>query len=157
MRKLTFHPLQALTTLCLLVLLGAGSATAETYRWVDDAGNVVYSQLPPADGRDSKVIGAPPPPAESPEEAQARLKARLDLLNSQREQRQTSQTETVQQKADEAEQARQCELARHNLEALQQGNRQRFRNADGSYTRLTPEQKAERVRDNQSYIDEYCQ
>jgi hypothetical protein len=40
-------------------------ATAQVYRWVDDRGQVHYSQVPPP-GREARPIGPPPPPQAAP-------------------------------------------------------------------------------------------
>lgn len=156
MRNRLFFTRRHLFAIFVLTLMAAGQVAAETYRWVDDNGNVVYSQLPPTDGRTSQTLGAPPPPAEPPEQAQQRLNAQIEQLDAQREKRQSSKKAGAERQAREAEQARQCELARHNLEGLQQGSRNRFRNPDGSYSRLTEEQKAKRIQDARSYLEEYC-
>lgn len=58
-------------TLLLICLLAAGPAAAQTYRWVDQNGQVHYSNIKPPKGVDAKVIDpdakAGPPAAESTE------------------------------------------------------------------------------------------
>jgi hypothetical protein len=51
--------------LALALAMAPVLATAQVYRWVDDRGQVHYSQVPPP-GKSAEQVGAPPPPAAAP-------------------------------------------------------------------------------------------
>jgi len=78
----------------LLCTGAAGAAERKAYKYVDEQGNVVYSQTPPADGRDAKQVDIasaqagrqsyvpPPGPYDDPK----RLSNRQDYETRRREQ-----------------------------------------------------------------------
>jgi hypothetical protein len=53
-------PLAALAALLVAFVTGATAAERKAYRYVDEKGNVVYSQTPPADGRDARKVDITP-------------------------------------------------------------------------------------------------
>lgn len=144
----------ALLVTCPLVL---NPVAAKTYRWIDNKGNTVYSQTPPPDHRESSVVDAPPPPAESPEAARKRLQEQIQNLDAQREARHEGKQKAAEEKQKASTTARDCEIARHNLEALRQGTRRLYRNEDGSFSRLSEEEKTARTEQANAYIKDNCE
>ena len=73
--------------LVLALLLTTNLALAAgIYKWVDEDGQVHYSQRPPADTQAEQLKGAPPP-ADDPEAVRGDLQRQLDALDEQRAQR----------------------------------------------------------------------
>ena len=140
----------------LVALTLSAAPWAKTYRWTDDAGNVVYSQIPPQDGRPSRVIGAPPPPAQSPEEAGRRLREGLQRLEDRKEDRELQEEKAAAQRRKAGERRRNCQAARQNLQALERPSRALFHNPDGSVTRLTPAQREARMAEARERIRRDC-
>ena len=156
MENALIYARKGLIALLLLLPLTTELVSAKTYRWTDADGNVVYSQVPPRDGREATTVGAPPPPAESPEVAKQRLQEQIERLNQQRESRNLSKQQAQESKQQAEASAKNCEMARHNLEALRQGTRRLYRNKDGSYSRLTEEEVNSRAQETKSFIAENC-
>jgi len=144
------------SNLYLLLLLPA-VALAGTYRWVDDEGNVVYSQTPPPDGREVREIAPPPPPAEDP----AAAKKRLEALTEEAEkssQRRREQKEAQDRKKAEAERRRKnCEAARYNLQLfVNRPPNVLFKMGENEYRRFTPEERQQQIDKLQKIIEENC-
>lgn len=131
------------------------AAWAETYRWRDDDGQTVYSQIPPQDGRSYSRIGAPPPP---PDAAGARKQ--LDTLRQEQADRrkERSQDRDKQQQATEQQAAadRNCETARQNMRALEGNPHRLMRMPDGSSRRLTESERREKLAEAKKYLQENC-
>lgn len=139
------------------LLLAAIQAPAEGfYKYTDADGNVVYSQFAPDQGRsDAEVIPPPPPPAE-PARARAQLEQRLQQAADNREDRQLAAEEAA-EAAETARIARQrCDAARHNLQGLAGAARQLFKLPDGSYRRLTDDERETRRRELEQVVEESC-
>jgi hypothetical protein len=135
----------------------AGTAPAATYRWVDDSGEVVYSQFPPPPGREARVIGAPPPPAETPEQANRRLMEALQQSEDRREDEDLANKDVAKEQAAAADAVRRCQAARDNLKNLEEGpGNRRYRDASGEYRRMDDETwEAEKTKARQ-VIEKYC-
>ena len=130
---------------------------AETYRWVDDEGNTVYSQLPPPDGRNMKAIAPPPPPAESHEEAREKLDQQIKQLNEAGEKRLKDKEAAAKKQADAQHNKQQCTNARSNLEAINNRPPQTlFQTGDDEYKRFTPEQRAAQIKQANEIIKKHC-
>ncbi len=141
------------TLLCAAFLVT--SAQAASYRWSGDDGQVIYSQVPPHDGRPYTVIGAPPPPADQAKE-QAQLNA---LRQSQADAAEDKELAAKAQAEAAARQAlidRNCEIARGNIVALQGSLRRLIRQPDGSVRRLTPEEHDAKLAEARAYLTENC-
>jgi hypothetical protein len=137
--------------------LPAAHAAGAVHKWVDEDGEVVYSQFPPSDReRPSEIVPPPPPPAESPAAARERLNQRLQQFADNREDRELAAEEAAQAEQ-QAELARQrCAAARHRLAGFDGRARQLFRMPDGEYRRLTPEEREAQRAEMEQIIAEDC-
>lgn len=140
----------------VLSLTATPGALAAMYKWVDEQGNVQYSQTPPADSPSTRVAPPPPRPTGADEESQ-RLQQQLDAL----EDRKAAETEVRAKKAkaalSAADRAARCEQARSTLAILQSRGRVRVRDADGVYSRLDENERQAAIDDAQRNIDEFCE
>jgi hypothetical protein len=144
------------SVLLIAALLATQPLWAAVYKWVDAEGNTVYSQVPPNDGQHPETVASPPPPAETPAEAQARLNALQQRLEDAREDRELA--DQAQQKSTREAAARRdnCAKARSNLQKLEQRARQLIGDGNGNYRRLTPEEKAKRAAEYKKIIQRDC-
>lgn len=143
---------------CLLagqLLLGPTATLAATYRWTDDQGQTVYSQIPPDDGRPYRKVGAPPPPPD-PEGARRDLENLRQGLADRREDKQRSQEEQQQAAEQRTETEKNCETARQNVSTLESGGRRLIRMPDGSVKRLTPEEREAKLEEARRYLQNNC-
>ncbi|MGH8507591.1 MAG: DUF4124 domain-containing protein [Gammaproteobacteria bacterium] len=141
----------------LCVTLGVALASpglrAEMYKWVDDQGQVQYSQSPPP-GRPSQTIK--PPPKVDSKAAREKLKQQLQDFELRSDKRQ-EQAETDQKKDTEAaERKAACEAARDKLTRLESNPRILRVDKDESRTRLTEEERQAAIVEARKKVEEHC-
>jgi hypothetical protein len=142
-----------------LVLAGtqslAGSAD-KIYKWVDQNGEIQYTQLPPPADVEILEIRNAPPPADDPAAERARLQQEVEALDERMEERQEAAAK-ADLRAKNAEIRRQnCINARKNLGELQQGGVKRYRTADGEVLRLSEDDRQQRIAETNEQITENC-
>ncbi len=118
-----------------LLLLVSFAVQAKMYRWTDENGQTVYSQMPPPDGKAVEIAPPPPPP---PPSAPVSTPPPAD-----------KKTATGQPRADERKpsevpedseiRARNCAAARHNLRVYEGLGSRLLKKADGTIYRPTEE------------------
>lgn len=131
-------------------------ANAKMYMWYGDDGVPVYSQTPPPDGRATRDIKAPPPPAEAPAAAQQRLEEQLQKLEDAREDRELEKQEKAKAQTESETRRENCKAARKNLESLEARSRQLVRQPDGSFKRYTEEEKQALMDEQRKMIEKSC-
>ncbi len=140
-----------LPLLCFITL----SAPATIYRWVDENGQVVYSQTPPPSGR-AETVAPPPPPAESPEQARQRLDQQLKRLEELDEKRRKAREETQQKENQARKKAEICQRARQNLEILTSRPPNTLYKVGKEYKRFTPEERTKKIEQMKKLIKQTC-
>jgi len=143
------------TIISIILALTTTAAGAAMYKWTDADGGTQYGQYPPA-GVPAERVKVSPQPASQPETAPSPQQRLKEL-----EQQQQKQTEKEAEAAAEKEAAetikKNCEIAKNNLAGLQMGGHRLTRLADGSYTRLSEEERLSWVAEAEKHIKEYCQ
>ena len=138
--------------LFLAVALLPAAALAQAYRWVDDKGQVHYSEVPPA-GVQSTPARPPPPPLSSPNQ---------DALNRslQKDQAEAPQRQQAAAQAAEADSQRKqrCQQAREQLAYMDSHQAHRMGTTDekGNVARVTEEQFQQRRAELQKAAQESC-
>ena len=140
-------------TITLLMALLALPASAAMYKWSDANGETQYGQFPPA-GVDATRIKADADPKSAP--ARKPLEEQVKELDKQMEQQKAAKEEAAAKKQNAAIRKQNCENARSNMTQLDYGGHRLARMPDGSYERLTEEQKQEMIKKNQDAIKEFC-
>ncbi|HEY9051161.1 MAG TPA: DUF4124 domain-containing protein, partial [Gammaproteobacteria bacterium] len=123
------------------------------YKWVDEKGNVHYSEQRPKQSEAEKVkIDKAPPPSSSSYKKPS-LKTTDDENNKDK-----SNTKANSNNAEIAkEKQKLCAEARKDLELMQSTGRLRVKDDEGNITYMPEEDKAARIKRNQDRIKEYCQ
>ena len=129
------------------------SANAASYKWLDENGNVVYSQQPPAEGpyetiqttKPSSTPSRPTPAPSSSFTSEVQKESQEEQLDSK-----------VQQEAAKSEQMRadNCKAAKHNLETYTVYRR--IKNEQGEIVRLDDNERAKRIQEAKDAIKEFC-
>ena len=133
------------------------TSLAAIYKWVDENGEVVYSETRPPQQTEYERIRTTPPPSADPEAALQKLREQSTELEQRREtQRQDRQ---IQQQTTELEQqrAKNCAQLRKNLSVLEQNNRVREQQANGEYVFLTEDQRQAKIQGTRERIAAECQ
>ncbi|MGH8481411.1 MAG: DUF4124 domain-containing protein [Nevskiaceae bacterium] len=128
------------------------AAGAEVYRWVDEKGQVHYTQTPPP-GKDAEAVAPPRPPADAPN--QDALNKSLEADKAAEPGRRT-EADRAAQAQDQLEQ--QCRQAREQLAYMDAKTARRLGTTDeqGNVSRVTEEQFQERRAELQRVISERC-
>ncbi len=136
----------------LAVALLPAVAGAQAYRWVDDKGQVHYSQVPPL-GKNAQPVAPPPPPAAAPN--QDALNRSMAEGKEGEAERQKDTDRTFQQQANVDAQ---CRQARENLAYMEAKTARRLGTTDekGNVSRVTDEQFESRRAELQRIISESC-
>ena len=105
---------------CLLpLILVADLAVAEIYKWVDDSGNVHYSDSPPPGDSADEVQLAPEPDPQALQQAREDLDRRIQYQREDSEARRAAKENKKQQQQQQAAQAAElearCRFARQQL------------------------------------------
>ena len=133
------------STLSLIALIVLSTtAQAEIYRWVDDLGNVVYSQSPPPDSRDVDTVKVPAPvqPEHPPEGAVEQAADAASPANPA---------------LDDATRKAYCETGKRNLKLLADSpGTSLFKTESGEAVRYTAEEVAIKIKENQAVVKAYC-
>lgn len=140
---------RVLAVTALLGLLPLHGAVAAAYKWVDDKGEVQFSQTPPAAGTSYEVIKTPTssaPAAAAPE-------------NTAPSAATPATTSPAAAKAEDAAiRAKNCAGARRNLEILKGSDEEvTIKDANGLLHTLSADERAARRQDAEKNIKEYCQ
>lgn len=133
----------------LLAVATTAMADEQVYKWTDDVGRVHYGAAPPPGltAERIRIDTGSPAPTRAAEEATA--------ATGEVEQKKTAAAQPAPAKA--AATPEQCEIARGNLETLQQGGAdRRFRKPDGTVIRFTPEELKARIDESRAFLDEHC-
>lgn len=137
----------------LLFSLTLVTASAATYKWVDESGNVVYSQTPPDSGpyekiKTKKPSSFTPPSKPTPPQAE-KAKKEIEAIEQQLEgelQQETAKIEQIR--------AENCKAARYNLEAYTVTPR--IRTETGEVVRLDDNERARLIQEAKDNIKEFC-
>ena len=128
------------------------AAGAQAYRWVDEKGQVHYTQTPPP-GKNAQPVAAPPPPAAAPNQDSINRSLEADRAAQPGKQAEAARTAQIQEQA-----AQQCRQAREQLAYMDEKTSRRLGTTDeqGNVSRVTEEQFQERRAELQRLISERC-
>jgi len=143
-----------LILLLVLVILPFTDGHARMYKWVDDDGNVQYTQHPPPD-REAKELKTRKAPI-SDEDADLELERLTDKADTARKDREFGEGFAAETKDREARLKKNCETSRENLRVLQQNARVQKTDKDGKTSFLTPEQHKAKVEQTKAQVEDNC-
>ena len=127
-------------------------AAAQAYRWVDEKGQVHYSQTPPP-GKQAQPVGPPPPPSASPNQD-----ALNKSLSEDQAGRSWNQQEAERVAKAKADREAQCRQFREQLAFMDRTPPIRMTTVDdkGNVSRVSAEQYDQRRADLQNAIAQSC-
>ena len=152
--------------ICLALLLAAGTASAQMYRWIDKDGKVRYGDTPPP-GAKTSSIKAPPPGAAAPATAakdatkdakkgpMTAAEREQDYRKRQDESRKTAEKSDAESRA-KTERAEGCERAKEQLRTLESGQRVMRTNSSGERFFLDDNQVAQEIAKGQQLVERAC-
>lgn len=128
------------------------AASAQAYRWVDEKGQVHYSQTPPP-GKDAQPVGPPPPPSASPNQESLNRSLEDGKAAEPDQRAQADRTAQAQQAVEQ-----QCRQAREQLAYMDEKTSRRLGTTDeqGNVSRVTEEQFQARRAELLQVISDRC-
>jgi hypothetical protein len=142
--------------LIILLLTAPLSLAGGIYKWIDENGQVQYTQTPPPNIPAERMKGAPPP-ADDPEAVRGDLQRQLDALDEQRAQRDEAFAEQKQKEETARIKKQNCETARKNLAKLRRGGNNAYMTPEGEVVRLTDDERARRIENAKQGIKDNCE
>lgn len=141
---------------CCLALVFAMAVQADAYKWIDDDGEVIYSQAPPI-GKPYEKMDTPPPPSMNPEAAQKEIELLIEQQQATDKARaeQQQQLQQAQQLAAIVEEN--CRIARYNLQQYQDNPGRRVMDPQGNVTRPTEVERQEKISTLQQQVEQFCE
>ena len=134
-----------------LVLSGNPPAVAETYyRWIDDRGNPVHSDRPPAEGVDYEVVSTDSSLVRPVEAGKGAVPKKVTPTASN-DFKPVETAEAMVEKNPEY-----CQRAQDNIWILDHHARNRMRNDQGEMVFLDEDQKALQRQQSMDAIEAYC-
>lgn len=140
--------------LIILFFISCSSYAAGIKKWTDENGQVHYGDSPPVKTK-SESIRVNRPPSDPGKPLPRFTGSKPEAENTA----ETTDTPPEQDKIPEttAEQAaQQCKQAKKDLATLRRSNRIRLKSDDGKVHYMTPEEIAERKKQSQEDIDQFC-
>ena len=140
--------LARLSTLTIAVMLSLAVVASEkttkvTYKWVDENGITQFTERPPKDRAYEKIIV-------TSSGGQEVTEVTADEASEQANEEVVDPIAEIQAAND-----RNCKIARQNMDVLNNISRIRV-TEDGQERILSPEEKADRIKDTQKQIDTFC-
>lgn len=126
------------------IMIFASSASAGLYKWVDDEGNVHYSQKRPRDQQYKRLKA----PASAPESSQP-------LYQSTKQKSPSNSVVATETAKNEKIRADNCTKAKKNLNSYQ--IYRRIRNKDGSVTVIDDKERARQIESAKKAITQFCE
>tara|TARA_R110002153_G_scaffold107109_3_gene246773 strand:+ start:28469 stop:28930 length:462 start_codon:yes stop_codon:yes gene_type:complete len=148
-----------LRLVCLTFILSSLIATAtfaETYKWVDKNGQINYSQQAPRNITATKIKD-PLPPAMDPNAAQQQIDELINQQDSEDQTRLEQQNKNKIEAENEANQETNCNTAQQQLQQYQNNPGRKAIDADSNVTRLTEEERQQKIQELQKNVSKYCQ
>lgn len=147
-----------LTLTCVLLALASGLHAAGNdaiYKWVDDNGEVHYTQLPPQN-RKYETLKQASAPADDPAGIRSNLKEQVDAMDKAEEKRAEAAKEGEEQDKIQELRKDNCKIAKKNLANLHQGGNKAFMLPNGEVIRLTDDERQRRIDEANKQIEENC-
>ncbi len=136
-------------------LLCAGSSSlADTYRWVDDSGQVHYTDQ--QRGAKSQVLKSYSTPGAARDTSQDRMKKTRKLLDAYRLERRQKHEQRAAQQAAEEKRTRNCNRARDDIRRYNSYRRIYNLDQDGQRVYLSDQQRAELMQRAQERVTRWC-
>jgi len=151
-----------LILLTLGVLLVPSGTIAEVYRWVDDQGEVHYSDVPPT-AQEYGEVAVDDAPAASTQEKHEQKERWQRIIQQQQEsrERRMKKAEEVRaareaKKQEEAVRAERCRVARHNLTTLLQHRPVYHLNERGERVYVDDSRRMAEIQRARDEIEDFC-
>lgn len=143
-------------TACCLALVFATAVQADAYKWIDDDGEVIYSQTPPVD-KPYEKMDTPPPPSMNPDKAKQEIELLIEQQQATDKARAEKQQAQQQAQQVEAIVEENCRVAQYNLQQYQDNPGRRVMDPQGNVTRPTEVERQEKISTLKQQVKQFCE
>jgi len=143
-------------TILSLVLLSA-PVFAKMYRYVDESGEVVYSQFEPATQVQRSTLKPPPPPPSTAIQSQQQLIETIQKREDAKQDRIETQKKADQLAMENKKKVMNCEASKRNLEGLTNLDKHKTVDAAGNEIQYTPRQLKQMIKKAREIMKQDCQ
>ena len=133
------------------ILAFAPATFAGLYKYVDEKGNVTYSQTPPENGQYEYMKTPRSKPASSASKTREDFREKINQAGEERKKEEDLQKEMAK---NEELRKQNCEQAKKNLQTYTVYRR--IRDEKGNVTRLDDKEREARIKENQQAIKDFC-
>ena len=137
-----------------IFIVNSSIAMAAMYKWVDEDGNTHYTQSPPPEGIESKVLKQPPKIDDK--DTSKSFSKQQEYIDKAREKRQKNKEVIKKAEADKAFNQENCRRARARL-ASYSIPRARILQSDGSRILPSEDERQKEIAKSNEMIKEWCQ
>jgi len=131
--------------------------SAKTYRYINEKGEVVYTQFLPPKDAESTIIKAPPPPPSTAEESDKQLSDTMQKnKTSEANNQEASNNEAIKEKNAKTKSSN-CKAAKNNLAVLKAPKRNKIVDSKGNKIKYSDSQRQQQIEAAQKIIKENCQ
>ena len=145
--------------LLILLMLASANAFAAISKWVDDQGQVHYSDRPPPPGSQQKILredaNVQDTAASSPSDQKTIAEREADLKKEKADKQSEAGKAAQKQAAEDARKAS-CDSAQENLRALQSGLRVITVDANGEKSYMDDKERQQRIDKANQAISDNC-
>lgn len=143
-------------TILFALLLLTTSSLAQVYKWVDEDGQIHFSQFPPNEVKEAEQVDINVGTSASAEEAKKRLQEQREKLLKDSIERGLSEEEKLRAMAEAEDQQKKCDQARKQLTTLQTGGRVFTTNEAGEREYLDDQKRQDMIKKTQARVTEAC-
>lgn len=144
-------------SLALVIVLAGASlqpAQAKLYKWVDENGNVTYSERKPPDQSATEIKIRPAPV--TPEQSRQQMEGLEDKADTGQKDRDYAKTAAAEDQAVAEQFKKNCEIARQNKRVLENTSRIQDQDKDGNTYFLDQQQISAKLEQSNKQIELYC-
>ena len=142
--------------LAISLIIFSSPLFAEMYRYVDENGQVVYSQFRPDAEIETSTVKAPPPPPSSAEQSRQQLIDSLQKREDAKLDQKEAGEKAVAQAAEKERQRKNCEAAKQNLQAYSADPDRVILDKDGSEMQLSDYKRKQEIKRAKEAIARDC-
>ena len=141
--------------LSLFIILTSTSTYAAVYKWTDKDGNTHYSQKKPTDAQVERMKIAPPPRKDASTYKKPSL-GKKDGSDKQSSEQADNESSPTEKKKLAEKQDSDCKAAKSTLKTLLSRGRVRLQDKEGNISYMSDEQKQQRIKREQDFVNKSC-
>ena len=138
------------------LILGSSPVFAEMYRYVDENGQVVYSQFRPGTETETSTVKAPPPPPSTAGQSRQQLIDSLQQGEDARQDKKEADKKAATAAAEKERQRKNCAAAKKNLANFTASDNRKLVDRDGNEIQMSAYQRKQQIERAKEAIARDC-